>query len=751
MGPEHQNNDGGKTKSAGQRTDAFHLATAPTQEAAFQAIRSLQDLSPADVLALQRTVGNAAVNRLLQGMHTMQQTAGPVMGTPQPSGVSISDPSDRFEQAGESSAANVLSAAPLPVQRHADSNPQPHASPASAGGAGGATRRDELPPTLSSSGPPAAVLPGCPSVVQRDKTGQYQELHQQIVAEQGQADGGTRKYFILSLAVTAQAQVRSRGGITESGHGWVEVEMIRPWEQEPVSPGLARIQPHMTETTQGNLKRIGQTSFGFYPAPTEEETSTLLKAVRQAKFMVHTKGNVIEPEQPQMLANTAAKKDYRIDEEQAIDFFRFVTAKVSSPPAYSFARYNCTSFALDAIRAAGISVSSSLGPTSTKTTVAPNKVFKRIYERAAMGDASAHVKTELGVRKVGVNGAADTMEDALIEKGDQAALDQAAAKERVDITANLAAQTLNASPAFKVVWAEAKRLYKVGQELTVDNIVAGGNASAVLQAYALCTPDEQRRLHAMYGITDDGMRAALWGVISQHGLDVQGVLTNVGTAALIKLLLNDKLDPLAALTLEHLHQLKSDPDFTKATIAPLLAWLLNLPRNAIRAGIARAVGGAVLSNGVTLTLEALVELRGSGDLATYFTAAQLNALSFNDQMLLANLISGGDGGHLNKLILEAKVNIKVKILEAKVKTSLAEGLRLGGVTITAATLARLRNNPNSDWAALLTLAEARAAMAAIVDADMIALLSKIMNNYLPAAIPTKLTDAVIRLERQEEG
>jgi len=47
--------------------------------------------------------------------HVVQQRAGPVDGTPAPGGVRLSDPSDRFEQAAERTAAEVMSA-PTAVQ-----------------------------------------------------------------------------------------------------------------------------------------------------------------------------------------------------------------------------------------------------------------------------------------------------------------------------------------------------------------------------------------------------------------------------------------------------------------------------------------------------------------------------------------------------------------------------------------------------------------------------------------------------------
>jgi hypothetical protein len=50
-----------------------------------------------------------------EATHAVQQSQGPVAGTPSAGGVSISDPSDRFEQAAERAAHNVVSGQPADV------------------------------------------------------------------------------------------------------------------------------------------------------------------------------------------------------------------------------------------------------------------------------------------------------------------------------------------------------------------------------------------------------------------------------------------------------------------------------------------------------------------------------------------------------------------------------------------------------------------------------------------------------------
>ncbi len=64
--------------------------------------------------------------------HVIQQRQGPVAGTDNGSGLSVSDPADRFERAAEDNARRVLAgpvpAAGEPVQRAADTSPRPHTS-----------------------------------------------------------------------------------------------------------------------------------------------------------------------------------------------------------------------------------------------------------------------------------------------------------------------------------------------------------------------------------------------------------------------------------------------------------------------------------------------------------------------------------------------------------------------------------------------------------------------------------------------
>ena len=48
--------------------------------------------------------------------HVVQQRSGPVDGTPAPGGINLSNPSDRFEQAAEQTASDVMSGAPVATE-----------------------------------------------------------------------------------------------------------------------------------------------------------------------------------------------------------------------------------------------------------------------------------------------------------------------------------------------------------------------------------------------------------------------------------------------------------------------------------------------------------------------------------------------------------------------------------------------------------------------------------------------------------
>ncbi len=133
------------------------------------------------VLGDGHTPGSTGHERTLahELTHVVQQRSGPVDGTPAGGGISVSDPSDRFEQAAEATADTVLSSGRAPD--------------AGAGGGGGASvQRQEMPEeeelqTLA---------------VQRQEEDEEEEL--QTLAVQRQEEEAPEEEELQTLAVQRQ-------------------------------------------------------------------------------------------------------------------------------------------------------------------------------------------------------------------------------------------------------------------------------------------------------------------------------------------------------------------------------------------------------------------------------------------------------------------------------------------------------------------------------------------------------------------
>src|SRR5690606_1853707 len=106
-----------------------------------------------------------------------------------------------------------------------------------------------------------------------------------------------------------------------------------------------------------------------------------------------SQGEVLEPEKGIMLAEPDAKKSFDITASQAERFFDYVYSHWDAK--YSFRHFNCTHFAVGALAAAGYPASEYLGRVTTKKLVAPNKVYKRLYERAALGEKDISLNKKL--------------------------------------------------------------------------------------------------------------------------------------------------------------------------------------------------------------------------------------------------------------------------------------------------------------------------------------------------------------------
>jgi hypothetical protein len=144
-----------------------------------------------------------------EATHTVQQAAGPVSGTPTAGGVSVSDPSDSYEQAAEASAARVMSGAGAPVQTMAEGGP----GTAVQREAEGAEEEDEQVQAMRSSEYQA---------VQRESEGGEEEEEavqamraSQLQAVQREAEGGEEEDEQMQMMRTAQFAAVQRHGSEE--------------------------------------------------------------------------------------------------------------------------------------------------------------------------------------------------------------------------------------------------------------------------------------------------------------------------------------------------------------------------------------------------------------------------------------------------------------------------------------------------------------------------------------------------------
>jgi len=133
-----------RTQDSSRTADARRAGHAPARAAAPAAARQRPGTPSAQALAaLQGAAGNAAVVQMLRqsgyswaqeqhqhGAGCGHQRQGPVAGTDNGSGLSISDPSDRFERAAEANASRVMARSAPDVQRAAFDAPLEQRGPA---------------------------------------------------------------------------------------------------------------------------------------------------------------------------------------------------------------------------------------------------------------------------------------------------------------------------------------------------------------------------------------------------------------------------------------------------------------------------------------------------------------------------------------------------------------------------------------------------------------------------------------------
>jgi hypothetical protein len=204
----------------------------------------------------------------------------------------------------------------------------------------------------------------------------YQSLKERITGKtedkkEEPKEGG--KVLKASIALTTNAQVRSVGNMSENGHAWIELEPLKPWTDIEKTT----LPDKMSEATSNALKVHQWHTIGFYPD----------KGGKKALFGVP--GKIVEPEKAVMIQNTQASKSFEMDATQAGKLLDYVKDKRTAK--YSFLSYNCTGFAVGALNTAGFAANEFLGRVTSKRVTSPNKVYKRLFERAALGDKSVKI------------------------------------------------------------------------------------------------------------------------------------------------------------------------------------------------------------------------------------------------------------------------------------------------------------------------------------------------------------------------
>jgi hypothetical protein len=212
---------------------------------------------------------------------------------------------------------------------------------------------------------------------------QYRRLKEKI--ENKEETAPESPDFKLSIVLHTDTEVRSKGSNLENGHSWVEVERLKPWaEVSDTAKGA------MEEVTRNLLEKVGWTSMGFYPSHAQGDVKGMIGNV----FGISEPGVLREPEKGGIIQTTpTAKKNFLATGDQAANLFRYVNRKRDAN--YNFLSYNCTTFATKAIAAAGFSANEYLGKVTSKGVASPNKLYKRLFEQAALGDKSVEINKGL--------------------------------------------------------------------------------------------------------------------------------------------------------------------------------------------------------------------------------------------------------------------------------------------------------------------------------------------------------------------
>jgi hypothetical protein len=225
-----------------------------------------------------------------------------------------------------------------------------------------------------------------------DKKKRQKTAENKVLEKTGALPSTSRPLLVVRLVAKTAGEIRGKsttkeivGGLT--GHSWIEIDLgpdIPDLHELRNEPGGRQAYAAMEPSTKERLLEEDKTSMGFYPGENNVGIGAMIK-----QFFTNIKGGVEEPDH--YVGEGRGIKTYVITTpEQAKGLFDFV--RKNRHRGYNLLRWNCTDFAVGAIKAAGFSPP---GDVRSATGMAsPDLLYKSIYTRSELGDKSAKV-TEL--------------------------------------------------------------------------------------------------------------------------------------------------------------------------------------------------------------------------------------------------------------------------------------------------------------------------------------------------------------------
>lgn len=180
----------------------------------------------------------------------------------------------------------------------------------------------------------------------------------------------------LKLHCDVETQNRGRPDLAQLdaggvGHSWVSVSLSDP----------TRVPSSMTGKSAVALASAGRTSFGFWP-----KNGVALKQNGKPDIMKDTPGVVKEPDTGHA-GREEATQTYAIDEAQLLALVQYKDSHQNS--SYNLSKYNCTTFAVEAVEAAGHEAPEA---TYVETSIkSPNGLYEDLYKADQAGTPNIDV------------------------------------------------------------------------------------------------------------------------------------------------------------------------------------------------------------------------------------------------------------------------------------------------------------------------------------------------------------------------